>query len=62
MLQQGQHAPAEFGQVGVLALAPKEFTPQLLLERLDRSCQRRLSDVALSAALVKFKVLDRARK
>jgi len=62
LLQQRQHAPAKFGQVRVLALTAKEFSAQLLLERLDRARQRRLRDVALFGCPGEIKRIGQGQK
>src|SRR5215208_1334967 len=46
LLEVGLYRSAEFGQMGVGPLPVEERASELLLEQLDRTCERRLRHVA----------------
>ena len=46
LAQERQHALAEFGQLGLRSLAPKEIAAKLAFELLDRARERGLGNMA----------------
>ncbi len=47
MLQKRRHAPAKFGEVGEVSLAPEEIMAELFLQLFDRARERGLRNIAL---------------
>ena len=47
LLQKRCHAPAKFGEVGEVSLAPEEFIAELLFQLFDGTRERGLCDIAL---------------
>src|SRR6516162_8329492 len=62
LLEQRQHAFAEFGQLGLGSFPPKQVAAQLALELLDRAGQRGLRDVALLGCLGEIELAHRRQE
>src|SRR5207253_405099 len=56
------HQPAEVGQMGQMPLAPEQLPPELVLERMDRTAQRRHGDAALLGGAGEIQSLARGEK
>jgi hypothetical protein len=56
------HHLAQAGEMGVVAFAAEQGAAQLVLETLDGARQRGCETLQLSAARVKFKLSQTARK